>query len=45
MAGLQGTEARRVILILSDGSDTASDRSLKDAIEMAQRFDVTMNIT
>jgi Ca-activated chloride channel family protein len=42
MGGQQSTEARRVILILSDGSDTASDRSLKDAIEMAQRYDVTI---
>ena len=42
MANIQGTEARRVIVILSDGSDTASDRSLKEAIEMAERYDVTI---
>ena len=42
MANIQGTEARRVIVILSDGSDTASDHTLKDAIEMAERYDVTV---
>jgi Ca-activated chloride channel family protein len=35
-------EARRVIVVLSDGEDTASERSLKNAIEMAQRYDVTI---
>ena len=34
--------ARRVMVILSDGEDTASERSLKDAIEIAQRHDVTV---
>lgn len=34
--------ARRVIVVLSDGADTASERTLKDAIEMAQRHDVTV---
>jgi len=42
MANIQGTEARRVIVILSDGADTASERNLKDAIELAQRYDVTI---
>jgi Ca-activated chloride channel family protein len=42
MANIQGTEARRVIVILSDGADTASDRSLRDAIEMAERYDVAI---
>ncbi|HEY6333508.1 MAG TPA: VWA domain-containing protein [Blastocatellia bacterium] len=42
MANIQGTDARRVILMLSDGADTASQRSLKDAIEMAQRYDVSI---
>jgi Ca-activated chloride channel family protein len=42
MAGIQGTDARRVIVILSDGADTASDHTLKDAIEMAERYDVTV---
>jgi Ca-activated chloride channel family protein len=42
MANIQGTEARRVIVILSDGADTASDHTLKDAIEMAERYDVTI---
>jgi Ca-activated chloride channel family protein len=42
MANLQGTEARRIIVMLSDGVDTASQRNLKDAIEMAQRYDITI---
>jgi Ca-activated chloride channel family protein len=42
MANVQGTDARRVIVILSDGADTASDHSLKDAIEMAERYDVAI---
>ncbi|MFY9556992.1 MAG: VWA domain-containing protein, partial [Blastocatellia bacterium] len=42
MATLQGSEARRIIVILSDGEDTASEHTLKDAIEMAQRYDVTI---
>ncbi|HEX8185319.1 MAG TPA: VWA domain-containing protein, partial [Blastocatellia bacterium] len=42
MANLQGSDARRIIVVLSDGDDTASERSLKDAIEMAQRYDVTV---
>lgn len=42
MSTLQGSEARRVIVVLSDGEDTASDRTLREAIEMAQRYDVTI---
>jgi Ca-activated chloride channel homolog len=42
MANLQGSDARRIIVILSDGEDTASERKLKEAIEMAQRYDVTI---
>jgi Ca-activated chloride channel homolog len=42
MSTLQRSDARRVIVILSDGEDTASDRSLKEAIEIAQRHDVTV---
>ena len=42
MANLQGSEARRIVVILSDGEDTASEKSLKEAIEMAQRYDVTV---
>jgi Ca-activated chloride channel family protein len=42
MASLQGSEARRVILLLSDGADTASERSLEETIRMAQRYDVTI---
>jgi Ca-activated chloride channel homolog len=41
LANLTG-DARRIIVVLSDGEDTASERSLKDAIEMAQRYDVTI---
>jgi Ca-activated chloride channel family protein len=41
LANLTG-DARRVIVVLSDGEDTASERSLKNAIEMAQRYDVTI---
>jgi Ca-activated chloride channel family protein len=42
MANLQGSDARRIILIISDGADTASDHSLKEAIDIAQRHDVTI---
>ncbi len=42
MATLRRPESRLVMLIISDGSDTASDRTLKDAIEMAQQNDVTI---
>src|SRR6185503_12006468 len=34
--------ARRIIVVLSDGEDTASDRSLNDALELAQRHHVTI---
>jgi Ca-activated chloride channel family protein len=42
MANLRGNDARRIIVVLSDGEDTASERSLKEAIEIAQRYDVTI---
>ena len=42
MANLQGADARRIMVILSDGEDTASEHTLRDAIEMAQRYDVTI---
>lgn len=42
MANLQGSDARRIVAILSDGEDTASEHTLRDAIEMAQRYDVTI---
>jgi Ca-activated chloride channel family protein len=42
MANLQDSEARRIMVILSDGEDTASEHTLRDAIEMAQRYDVTI---
>jgi len=35
-------DARRIIVVLSDGDDTASEHTLKEAIEMAQRYDVTI---
>ncbi|HSE96647.1 MAG TPA: VWA domain-containing protein, partial [Blastocatellia bacterium] len=42
MANVEDKEARRIIVILSDGADTASERSLREAIEMAQAYDVTI---
>jgi Ca-activated chloride channel family protein len=42
MANVLDKEARRIIVVLSDGADTASERSLREAIEMAQRYDVTI---
>lgn len=34
--------ARRIVVVLSDGEDTGSDRTLKDSLELAQRHDVTI---
>ena len=42
MSSARMAEGRQVMVIISDGADTASDRSLKDAIEIAQRHDVTV---
>jgi Ca-activated chloride channel family protein len=42
LASVSGNESRRVIVVLSDGEDTASERSLKETIDMAQRHDVTI---
>lgn len=42
MANLRDADARRVLVILSDGEDTASERTLAEAIEIAQRHDVTI---
>jgi Ca-activated chloride channel family protein len=42
MSSPRMAEGRQVMVIISDGADTASDRSLKDAIEIAQRHDVTV---
>lgn len=42
MASLQNSEARRIIVVLSDGEDTASEHTLRETIEMAQRYDVTI---
>jgi Ca-activated chloride channel homolog len=42
LATAPNSEARRILVILSDGEDTASERSLKEAIEIAQRYDVTI---
>ena len=42
MAPMQEGDTRKIILVISDGADTASEKSLKDAIEMAERYDVTI---
>jgi len=42
MATLQDADARRIVVVLSDGEDTASERSLKETIDIAQRYDVTI---
>lgn len=42
LATLSGDDARRIIVVLSDGEDTASVRTLKETIEMAQGHDVTI---
>jgi Ca-activated chloride channel family protein len=42
LANISGNESRRVIVVLSDGEDTASERTLKETIDMAQRHDVTI---
>ena len=42
LATLSGNDARRIIVVLSDGEDTASERTLKETIEMAQSHDVTI---
>jgi Ca-activated chloride channel homolog len=36
------SDVRRILVILTDGADTASERSLKEAIEIAQKHDVTV---
>src|SRR5262245_17633480 len=35
-------DARRVLVVLSDGDDTGSERTLAQTIEMCQRYDVTI---
>ncbi len=42
LATLSGNDARRIIVVLSDGEDTASEHTLKETIEMAQGHDVTI---
>jgi Ca-activated chloride channel family protein len=42
MATTPNTDARRILVILSDGEDTASEHTLKEAIEIAQKYDVTI---
>jgi Ca-activated chloride channel homolog len=42
MSNLKGSDERSIIVIISDGEDTASERLLKEAIEIAQRYDVTI---
>jgi Ca-activated chloride channel family protein len=39
---LQHRDGRRVIVVLSDGGNTTSSRSFKDALESAQRADAVM---
>jgi Ca-activated chloride channel family protein len=39
---LQGSDRRRMIILISDGYDTSSDYSLKEALEMAQKHDVVI---
>jgi Ca-activated chloride channel family protein len=36
------SEARRILVVLSDGEDTGSERALRETIEMGQRYDVTV---
>ena len=42
LSNVLATDARRIIVVLSDGEDTASERTLREAIEMDQRYDVTI---
>jgi Ca-activated chloride channel family protein len=42
MSNPSANDARRILVVLSDGEDTASERTLKQAIEIAQRYDVTI---
>src|SRR5215470_530207 len=42
MANQTGDDSRRIIVVLSDGEDTASEKTLKEALEMAQKYDVTI---
>lgn len=42
MASVKTSDSRRVMVIISDGADTASERSLRDAIQIAQRNNVTV---
>lgn len=36
------SDVRRILVVLSDGADTASERTLKESIELAQKHDVTV---
>lgn len=42
MSSINTSDTRLVMLVLSDGDDTASNHTLKEAIEIAQRYDVTI---
>jgi Ca-activated chloride channel family protein len=42
MANRRSADARKVLVIISDGSDTASENSLNKVIELAQLHDVTV---
>jgi Ca-activated chloride channel family protein len=41
MAGAQG-EMRRILIVISDGDDTASRKSLTEALELSQKNDVSI---
>jgi Ca-activated chloride channel family protein len=42
MANPEAVDARRVIVVLSDGEDTGSDRNLRETMNLAQSHDVTI---
>jgi Ca-activated chloride channel family protein len=39
---VQGSDRRRMIILISDGYDTSSDNSLDEALKMAQKHDVVI---
>lgn len=42
MLALEKSDRRRLVILISDGDDTASKRSLTEALEMTQRHDTTI---
>lgn len=42
LATLSGDDSRRIIVVLSDGEDTASEHTLRETIEIAQANNVTI---